>query len=171
MNKMRKGIFVLVALLVLAVVPAEAGGRLELKSITQGEFRAEAMAAVEPLADGESYAQISADGKQIVQYSFRTGKQTGVLFDAEKARGAKVDRVEGYIMSPDGKRILIQTKTKSIYRHSFTATYYIYTIVNNRLEPLSEGGPQQTPLFSTSWNRFPMVALSRHPSSRPMAPR
>ena len=157
MNKMRKGIFVLVALLVLAVVPAEAGGRLELKSITQGEFRAEAMAAVEPLADGESYAQISADGKQIVQYSFRTGKQTGVLFDAEKARGAKVDRVEGYIMSPDGKRMLIQTKTKSIYRHSFTATYYIYTIVNNRLEPLSEGGPQQTPLFSPDGNQIAFV--------------
>ena len=57
MNKMRKGFFVLVALLTLAVVPAEAGGRLELKSITEGEFRAEAMAAVEPLADGESYAQ------------------------------------------------------------------------------------------------------------------
>ena len=157
MNKMRKGIFVLVALLILAVVPAEAGGRLELKSITQGEFRAEAMAAVEPLADGESYAQISADGKQIVEYSFRTGKQTGVLFDAEKARGAKVDRVEGYIMSPDGKRMLIQTKTKSIYRHSFTATYYIYTIVNNRLEPLSEGGPQQTPLFSPDGNQIAFV--------------
>ena len=157
MNKMRKGIFVLVALLVLAVVPAEAGGRLELKSITQGEFRAEAMAAVEPLADGESYAQISADGKQIVVYSFQTGKQTGVLFDAEKARGAKVDRVEGYIMSPDGKRMLIQTKTKSIYRHSFTATYYIYTIVNNRLEPLSEGGPQQTPLFSPDGNQIAFV--------------
>ena len=157
MNKMRKGIFVLVALLTLAAVPAEAGGRLELKSITQGEFRAEAMAAVEPLADGESYAQISADGKQIVQYSFRTGKQTGVLFDAEKARGAKVDRVEGYIMSPDGKRMLIQTKTKSIYRRSFTATYYIYTIVNNRLEPLSEGGPQQTPLFSPDGNQIAFV--------------
>ena len=157
MNKMRKGIFVLVALLTLAVVPAEAGGRLELKSITEGEFRAEAMAAVEPLADGESYAQISADGKQIVQYSFRTGKQTGVLFDAEKARGAKVDRVEGYIMSPDGKRMLIQTNTKSIYRRSFTATYYIYTIVNNRLEPLSEGGPQQTPLFSPDGNQIAFV--------------
>ena len=157
MNKMRKGIFVLVALLTLAAVPAEAGGRLELKSITQGEFRAEAMAAVEPLADGESYAQISADGKQIVEYSFRTGKQTGVLFDAEKARGAKVVRVEGYIMSPEGKRMLIQTKTKSIYRHSFTATYYIYTIVNNRLEPLSEGGPQQTPLFSPDGNQIAFV--------------
>jgi dipeptidyl-peptidase-4 len=51
-------------------------------------------------------------------------------------------------MSPDAKRILIQTKTNRICRHSFTATYYIYTIANNKLEPLSDGGPQQTPVWS-----------------------
>jgi dipeptidyl-peptidase-4 len=43
---------------------------------------------------------------------------------------------------------LIQTKTQRIYRHSFTAQYYIYTIRNNRIVPLSKNGPQQTPLFS-----------------------
>ena len=145
------------ALFLSVVMPVSAGRQLDLKSITQGEFRPEGIAAVEPLADGESYAQISKDGKQIVRYSFRTGKQAGVLFDANTARGAKVDRVEGYIVSPDGKRLLIQTGTKSIYRHSFTATYYIYTIANNRLEPLSDGGPQQTPLFSPDGNQIAFV--------------
>ena len=111
------------ALFLSVVMPVSAGRQLDLKSITQGEFRPEGIAAVEPLADGESYAQITKDGKQIVRYSFRTGKQAGVLFDANTARGAKVDRVEGYIVSPDGKRLLIQTGTKSIYRQSFTATY------------------------------------------------
>ena len=128
-----------------------------MKSITQGVFRPEAMAAVEPMSDGETYTQISRDGKQIAKYSFRTGKQVGVLFDAATARGAQVSRVDGYIMSPDGTRMLIQTQTKSIYRHSFTATYYIYNIANNRLEPLSEGGPQQTPLFSPDGNQIAFV--------------
>ena len=44
--------------------------------------------------------------------------------------------------------MLIQTNTRRIYRHSFTADYYIYSLRNNRLVPLSENGPQQTPLFS-----------------------
>jgi dipeptidyl-peptidase-4 len=71
-----------------------------------------------------------------------------VLFDAKSAKGAKIDYVEGYEMSPDGQRLLIQTVSERIYRHSFTATYYIYTVRNNRLAPLSENGPQQAPLFS-----------------------
>ena len=74
---MRRISFVLMILLSSVVLPALAGQKLDLKSITQGAFRPETMAAVEPLADGESYAQISKDGKQIAKYSFRTGKQIG----------------------------------------------------------------------------------------------
>ncbi len=128
-----------------------AGNKLDLQAITRGEFGAETMAVVVPLADG-NYAQISDDGKQIVKYSFRTGKQAQVLFDADKARGPKVKRVEGYIMSPDGQKMLIQTNTERIYRRSFASTYYIYSLKNNTLEPLSDGGPQQTPVWSPDGN-------------------
>ena len=134
--------------MLMAATHVMAGHKLDLKEITGGDFREETMSAVTPLSDGESYAQISRDGKQIVKYSFRTGKQTEVLFDASTARGPKVESIDGYIMSPTGRRILIQTDTKSIYRHSFTATYYIYEVVNNKLVPLSDGGPQQTPVWS-----------------------
>ena len=134
-----------------------AGQQLSLKNLTDGTFRTESMIGVEPLSDGESYTQISADGKQIVKFSFKTGKQTGVLFDASKARGAKIERVDGYSMSPDGRTMLIQTQTKSIYRHSFTAVYYIFTIANNKLEPLSDGGPQQIPVWSPDGTQIAFV--------------
>ena len=143
--------------LAMTAACAMAGEKLSLKDVVGGTFRSESMTAVTPMADGETYAQISADGKRIVAYSFRTGKQTAVLFDAETARGPKVNRVDGYIMSPDGKRMLIQTQTKPIYRRSFTATYYIYMIQNNKLEPLSDGGPQQTPVFSPDGNVIAFV--------------
>jgi dipeptidyl-peptidase-4 len=52
-----------------------------------------------------------------VKYSFKTGKQTGVLFDVKNTRGAKVEKIEGYVMSPTEKHILIQTGTKPVYRH------------------------------------------------------
>jgi dipeptidyl-peptidase-4 len=145
------------AVVLLSVLQAVAGQKLELRDITRGEFRQEVMTEVRPLADGETYAQISDDGKRIVAYSFKTGKQVGTLFDAATARGPKVRRVDGYILSPDGKHLLIQTETKSIYRRSFTATYYIFTIQNNKLEPLSEGGPQQTPVFSPDGNVIAFV--------------
>ena len=143
--------------LCLAGLSVFAGGKLDLKAITKGEFSQETMTAVRPSADGETYTQISADGKQIVSYSFRTGKQESVVFDAATARGGQVSKVDNYIVSPDGRRILIQTQTKPIYRRSFTAVYYIYDIRNNKLEPLSDGGPQQTPVFSPDGNQIAFV--------------
>ena len=134
-----------------------AGEKLSLKDITAGQFRSKSMTEVRPMSDGETYAQISEDGGRIVTCSFRTGQQTGVIFDAAKASGAEIEEVEGYIMSPDGRQILIQTATKSIYRRSFTATYYIYDIKNNRLEPLSKNGPQQTPVFSPDGTKIAFV--------------
>jgi len=145
------------ALMLLSMLHATAGQKLELRDITGGVFRQETMTEVRPMADGETYAQISSDGRRIVTYSFKTGKQVGTLFDAATARGPQVARVDGYIVSPDGRRLLIQTETERIYRHSFTATYYIYSIQNNKLEPLSENGPQQTPVFSPDGTQIAFV--------------
>ena len=143
--------------LMVSVSGIRAGEKLSLKAIMSGEFRSEVMQAVRPLADGETYGQMSADGKRVESYSFRTGQRVAVLFDVATARGAKLDQVDDYIMSPDGRRMLIQTQTKPIYRHSFTAVFYIYDIRNNKLEPLSDGGPQQTPVFSPDGNQIAFV--------------
>ena len=145
------------ALMTLAGMNTLAGEKLTLEQITRGTFQQDYMQAVRPMADGETYSQISTDGKQVVTCSFRTGKQVGVLFDAATARGTKIESVDNYIMSPDGKRMLIQTQTEPIYRHSFTAVFYIYDIRNNKLEPLSDGGPQQTPVFSPDGNQIAFV--------------
>ena len=137
-------------LLILALLPMTvmAAQNLDLKKITQATYRAEKMRSVVPAADGETYSQISKDGKRIVRSSFKTGKELETIFDVETASGAKLQSIDGYMMSPDGKRILIQTETDYIYRHSFTAEYYIYTIASKKLVPLSKNGAQQTPLFS-----------------------
>ena len=152
-----KRLTLLGAVLLATATTVLAGQQLTIKDITNGTFRTESMVGVEPLSDGESYTQISSDGKQIVKYSFKTGKQSGVLFDVNTARGSKIERVDGYVMSPDGRHMLIQTKTKSIYRHSFTAVYYIFNVANNRLVPLSDGGPQQTPVWSPDGNQVAFV--------------
>ena len=132
-------------------------GPLSLKSITGGEFYAHGIYGVNPLADGESYSQL-VDGKRIVVSSFKTGEQTGVLFDADNTKGkVKVSRIDGYIMSPNQKNILLRTQTQSIYRHSTTAVYYIYNAQNRTLAPLSDGGPQECPLWSPDGNMVGFV--------------
>lgn len=137
MNKMK-------LFLLLTLIPLAANG-LDLRQITSGQFIPDNIRGVTPAADGESYTQLGDDGKTISRYSFKTGKVLETLFDAANT---KVEYISGYIMSPDGKRILIETNRKSIYRHSFTADYYIYTIASRKMVPLSDHGAQQTPLFS-----------------------
>mgnify|MGYP002623012432 FL=1 len=123
--------------------------KLNLKDLTSSKYAAKRIYGVHPLNDGERYSQLSTDAKQIVAYSFRTGEKSSVLMDVEQTKGkVKIDRIEGYIMSPDEKNILIQTQTQAIYRRSKTAVYYIYNIINRTLMPLSDGGPQECPVWS-----------------------
>ena len=132
-------------------------GPLTLKSITNGSFGAHGIYGVNPLPEGESYSQL-VDGKRIVVSSFKTGEQTGVLFDVDNTKGKiKLSRIDGYTMSPNQKNILIRTKTQGIYRHSTTAVYYIYNVQNRTLAPLSDGGPQECPLWSPDGNMVGFV--------------
>ncbi len=135
-------------LLFCMVFIAKADG-LTLKELTSGFYSARGISGVTPLLDGESYSQLSLDGKQIVRHSFKTGEETGVLFDVNNIRNRiRLDRIDGYQISPDEKNILLRTKTRGIYRHSRTAEYYIYNVKNRTLSILSEGGPQEQPLWS-----------------------
>ena len=134
-------------------------GKIKLQDVTNGVYWPKQIDGVNPMNDGESYTQLSPDHKRIVRHSFKTGKEIATVFDVETARGSKkLPRIDGYIMSPDEHRILIQTETKGIYRRSYTAVYYIYDVRNNTLDPLSEGGPQQVPLFSPDGN---VIAFAR----------
>ena len=94
---MQKNLFsLLCAALLMGTMQMTAGNKFNIKEITDGDFRSETLDEVTPLKDGETYSQISADEKQIVTYSFRTGKQTKVLFDVDHANlsdGKKIEKV------------------------------------------------------------------------------
>lgn len=142
-----KKILTLLLLLISITFDTQAE-KVNIKDVAQGTYRAQNIYGLRPMLDGEHYTQISPDQKRIVKYSFKTGKEVGTIFDVTTARDCKLKSFDNYIMSPDERLILIQTETKPIYRRSFTAVYYIYNVKNNKIEPLSNNGPQQAPLFS-----------------------
>lgn len=149
--------FFTLLLLAVFVIGIQAQQKVTLQDIAQGTYRAQGISGLKPMLDGEHYTQISSDHKRIVKYSFKTGEEVGILFDVTKARDCDLKSFDDYILSPDEKLILIQTETKPIYRHSFTAVYYIYNVKNNTMEPLSNNGPQQVPLFSPDGNQIAFV--------------
>lgn len=104
---------------------------------------------VTPLADGESYAAVSADGRSIDIYSYRTGKKTGTLFSLDGQKGdLKIQEFDGYTLSDNEKKVLLWNDSKKIYRRSFTAEYYVYDRMRSTVKRVSEKGAQRGAVIS-----------------------
>lgn len=153
MNKL----FVMCIMMLLATSNVSADNKITLKDVTGKTFTPKYITGVDPIKGTDRYASISNDGRQIIEYAFKTGNQTRVLFDIANTHGESIKQLDGYTLSPDGKRMLIQTNTHKIYRRSFTADYYIYTIQSRKLEKLSTGGSQQIPTWSPDGNQIAFV--------------
>lgn len=155
MKYMKKILFMCVTIITVSA-QVFAGEPISLKDFTDNAFAAKRISGVNPLKGTSEYAQMSSDSKKIVKYSFKTGKETGVLFDVADTKGVSINDFEGYKISDDG-RILIQTNTKRIYRRSYKADFYLYDIRNKTMKKLSEKGLQQIPTFSPDGKHIAFV--------------
>lgn len=143
--------------LLLAAFPLHAIQKLSLQSITSGELAPAYVSGINPIHGTSRYASIENDGKQIVCRSFKSGRLLEVLFDLSTLKSSPFESFDGYIMSPDGQKLLIRTNTKAIYRRSYTAIFYLYDIRSKTLRPLSNGGPQQVPTWSPDSRKVAFV--------------
>lgn len=107
---------------------------------------------------GTTYLKLSEDGRDIVRYDYKTGREVSVVMSTENLRDCPVESWDGFILSQNEKLMLLYTDVERIYRHSFRATYYIYDIARNNIRPLSENGAQEVPCFSPDGR---MVAFVR----------
>lgn len=145
--KRKSYIFLLCCLCSLYSV-AQGGRNLELKDITDGKFSVKAQRGVVSMADGEHYTCMNDEHTKIIKYAFRTGEEVAVVFDVATARDCNFKTFDDYMFSPDETKILIRTETVQKYRRSYTGVHYIYSIKNNKVETLTDGGPQEAPVFS-----------------------
>ena len=161
-NKVK--IFVWIALLLStsiggAAVQAQQAGKkkISLEDITlNGTFNMKTIPGIQPMKDGVHYIVLE-DHSRIVQYSFKTGKKVKVLFDRADFKEPSMDPIADFVFSNDESKILFTTRKKQIYRHSFSAEYYVYTFLTNELKPLSENGRQQVATFSPDGDRVAFV--------------
>ena len=112
-----------------------------------------------PLADGTSYAAVSDDGRRIEVFSYKTGKAISTLFSLDAVKGdLRIDDFDGYALSENEKKILLWNNSEQIYRHSFTAEYYVYDILRSTLKRVSADGPRRNATISHDGR---MVAYTR----------
>ena len=146
---------IILTIIMMLSLTSSAQKDVTISDVVNGTFKAERHVSVTPMPDGENYACLS-DGK-IKTYSYRNGKETAILFDASKTVGERIKAAESFILSPDGRQLLIATNKKPIYRHSFSAEWYIYNIESKLLSRLSDYGPQQSPVWSNDGTQIAFV--------------
>jgi len=147
---MKRIAFIILSCLFLQISTAQNRTQpLQLKDITDGKFLPQEIKGIQPMPDGEHYSMLSKDGTKILQYAYKTGKETGVLFDVNTVRETKLNAIDGYIISSTGHRIIVWTNKEYIYRRSWEADLYDYDVRRNFLKPLSDTpGKLMIPTFS-----------------------
>lgn len=151
-----KFLFLAVFISFVSAVNSFAKQDLTIEDINKGLYAPKGIRNITPMNDGEHYTQLSSDKTKILKFSYKTGKEVATIFDVKTARDCNLESIQGYIFSPDEKKILLQTQTTPIYRNSYTAVYYLYDAVNNKMKDFPNE-PIRIPTFSPDGNLLAYV--------------
>jgi dipeptidyl-peptidase-4 len=123
--------------------------KITVEAIFRGEFSAKRMDELQSLKNTNHYTVLNYDrtsrSMQIDLFDFATLKKVSTLIDT-KDQTKLLNGIESYTFSSDEKMILIANNTNPIYRHSFTADYFLYNIETKELNKVLE--QVQEPMFS-----------------------
>jgi len=151
MNSMKKNVFIIACLLVS--IAAQAG---LLEDIVSGGFKEKPLQNMTDIGDGEHYAVMSDNNVLMIDY--RTGEQVDTLFSISNTKLNRLKSIDGFILSPTERYMLVKTNTQRLFRRSSNADWYIYDRQKKELKPLSEQLPVAEPRFSPNGK---YIAFSR----------
>ncbi|TDE03721.1 S9 family peptidase [Flavobacterium sandaracinum] len=124
--------------------------KITIDELYNGTFRAQGMDELQSLKNTNQYTVLNADRQsrsmQIDLYDFATLKKVSTLIDTKSHRELS-GGIDSYTFDASEKMILLACNTNQIFRHSFTADYYLYDITNKKLRKLFDFQVQE-PTFS-----------------------
>lgn len=135
-------------ILLLLILPVFMGlDALELGDYVLSGARPKGIPAMKQAKDGEHYYLLSESKDKILKVSYRNGKET-TFFDSGTVDGNAVTQWDGYDVAPDENSVLLWTAQEPIYRHSFSADYYVYDVKRKSLTKLTSDGQEQIAIMS-----------------------
>ncbi len=124
--------------------------KITVESIFTGAFRTKGMDALQAMNTTNQYTVLNQNqdrsGLQIDLYDYASLKKVATLIDTKDFPQLS-DGIDSYSFSEDEKLMLIANTTQRIFRHSFTADYFLYNITSKQLIKLFDF-PVQEPTFS-----------------------
>ncbi|MEP7095644.1 MAG: S9 family peptidase, partial [Flavobacterium sp.] len=124
--------------------------KITVENIYSGAFRAKGMDKLQSLKNTDQYTVLNVDqtsrSVQIDLYDFATLKKVSNLIDTKNHKEL-AGGIDSYTFDASEKKILIACNTNKIFRHSFTADYFLYDITSKSLTKLFDFQVQE-PTFS-----------------------
>ena len=139
----------LIIVFLLSCFSIVAQQKISVEEIYTGAFRTQGMDALQSMKNTNQYTVLNFDRtsrtSQIDLYDFATLKKVATLIDTKNYKELS-QGIDSYTFSADETKILIANNTNAIFRHSFTADFFLYTIATKELTKVLE--QVQEPTFS-----------------------
>ncbi|WP_281230936.1 S9 family peptidase [Flavobacterium gelatinilyticum] len=124
--------------------------KITVENVFGGTFRAKGMDELQSLKNTNQYTVLNVDytsrTMQVDLYDFATLKKVSNLIDTKNFKEL-ADGIDSYVFDASEKKILIACNSTKIFRHSFTADYFLYDIAAKTLTKLVDFQIQE-PTFS-----------------------
>ena len=145
-------------LFLLLLTSVFAQQKVSVEAIYTGQFQAKQMDELQSMKNTNQYTVLNYDQSsrslQIDVFDFATLKKVNTLIDT-KNQPKLSDGIDSYMFSSDEKQLLIANNTNRIYRHSFTADYFLYNLETKELNKILE--QVQEPTFSPDGKKIGYV--------------
>jgi dipeptidyl-peptidase-4 len=140
----------IITLFLLTTFSVVAQQKISVEEIYTGAFRAKGMDALQSMKNTNQYTVLNTDratkSQQIDLYDFATLKKVSTLIDTKNFKELSDDGIDSYVFSNDEMQILIANNSNQIFRHSFTADYFLYDTKSQKISGFL--GQVQEPTFS-----------------------
>ena len=144
---------------IVCIYSLTAQQKITIDEIYNGTFRAKGMDELKSMKNVNQYTVLNFDNQtrsqQIELYDFATLKKVATVIDTKSFSELK-DGIDSYRFSNDEKQLLIANNLTQIYRHSFTADYYLFNLNTQEISKILN--QVQEPTFSPDGTK---IAYSR----------
>ena len=123
--------------------------KITVEEIYSGAFRAKGMDELQSMKNTNQYTVLNYDNAsrsmQIDLFDFATLKKVNTLIDTKNYKN--LPEIDSYVFDASEKKILLACNSSKIFRHSFTADYYLFDTNTKELTQLFNFQVQE-PTFS-----------------------
>lgn len=150
-----KKISLAILLFVVSSLSVVGQQKITLEEIWSGAFRTKGMDALNAMKNTNQYTVLNFDRStrsyQIDLYDFATLEKVSTLFDTKNH--TEIKEIDSYSFDKNEKKILIATNSNPIFRHSFTANYFVYDIPSKTVSSFTANAIQE-PTFSADGTKI-----------------